>query len=138
MRVDRRELVKHMAQTKRKEVTVTLPTIKAPGWLQGFIDFVREQGVVGIAVGLTLGLAAKSLVDSFVQNVVNPIAGVLYGGGQLAEKSWCLKSAADQCTNKLTYGSFLNALINFIIILAIVYFVVRKLKLDKLDKPKKK
>ena len=89
----------------RKEVVVVLPAIKAPGWLQGFIDFVREQGVVGIAVGLTLGLAAKSLVDSFVLNVVNPIAGVLYGSGQLAEKSWCLNSVADQCTNKLTYGS---------------------------------
>ena len=127
-----------MAELKRKEVTVSLPVVKAPGWLQGFVDFVREQGVVGIAVGLTLGLAAKSLVDSFVQNVVNPIAGVLYGGGQLAEKSWCLKSVAGQCTNKLIYGSFLNALINFVIILAVVYFVVKKLKLDKLDKTKKK
>ena len=123
---------------ERKEVTVTLPAIKAPRWLQGFINFIREQGVVGLAVGLTLGLAAKSLVDSFVTNVVNPIAGILYGGGgSLAEKTWCLKSVDGQCTNPLSYGSFVNALINFIIILAIVYFVVKKLKLDKLDKKKK-
>lgn len=123
---------------ERKEVTVTFPVIKAPSWLQGFVDFIREQGVVGLAVGLTMGLAAKSLVDSFVANVVNPIAGILYGGGgSLAEKTWCLKSVAGQCTNPLSYGSFLNALINFIIILGVVYFVVKKLKLDKLDKKKK-
>src|SRR3989344_5353694 len=111
-----------MAEEKRriieqKEVTVSLPVLKAPSWLQGFVNFIREQGVVGLAVGLTLGLAAKGLVDSFVLNVVNPIAGVLYGGGgQLAEKSWCLKSVASQCTNPLSYGAFANALINFLII----------------------
>ncbi len=121
----------------KREITVALPVVKAPKWLQGFLDFVREQGVVGLAVGLTLGLAAKGLVDSLVLNVINPVAGIFYGGGgQLAEKSWCLKSVADKCTNPLSYGSFLNALINFLIILAVVYFVVKKLKLDKLDKKK--
>lgn len=121
---------------QRREVIVSLPVIHAPGWLQGFINFIREQGVVGLAVGLTLGLAAKSLVDSFVNNLINPLVGVLYGGGQLSEKSWCLKSMAGKCTNPVSYGAFLNALINFVIIAAVVYFVVKTLKLDKLDKPK--
>lgn len=120
----------------RREVTVSLPVVKAPGWMQGFVDFIREQGVVGLAVGLTLGLAAKSLVDSLVNNVVNPFVGLLYGGGGLAEKYWCLKQVNGACSSKLGYGSFLNQLINFIIILAVVYFVVKRLKLDKLDKPK--
>ncbi len=122
---------------QRKEVVVNLPIIHAPGWMQGFIDFIREQGVVGLAVGLTLGLAAKSLVDTFVSSIINPLAGIFYGGGgQLGAKFWCLKHIDGKCTNKLGYGGFLNELINFIIIVAVVYFVVKKLKLDKLDKPK--
>lgn len=126
-----------MARIERREVVVSVPVMKAPGWLQGFLNFIREQGVVGLAVGLTLGLAAKSLVDSLVTNIVNPLTGIFYGGGSsLGEKFWCLKEVNGICTNKVGYGSFLNQLINFIIIAAVVYFVVKGLKLDKLDKKK--
>ncbi len=122
---------------QRKEVTMSLPVVKAPGWLQGFVDFIREQGVVGLAVGFILGLAAKSLVDSLVSNLINPLVGIFYGGGgTLDGKSWCLKSVAGNCTNKMGYGAFLNQLINFIIIAGVVYFIVKKLKLDKLDRQK--
>ena len=62
--------------------TFDLPEIKAWGWLQGFIDFIREQGVVGLAVGLVLGVASKSVIDSLVNNIFNPVIGVLTGGGE--------------------------------------------------------
>ncbi len=121
----------------RREVTVSLPVVKAPGWLQGFVNFVREQGVVGLAVGFILGVAAKGVVDSLVSNIINPLVGVLYGGGgQLTEKTWCLKTVADKCTNPIGYGDFLNTLINFVIVAGVVYFIVKQLKLDRLDKPK--
>jgi len=99
------------------------------------INVIREQGVVGLAVGFILGFASKGVIDSLVNNIINPLVGVLYGGGgALAEKYWCLKEIGSSCTNKLGYGAFLNQLINFIVIAAVVYFVVKRLKLDKLDK----
>lgn len=116
-----------------KEVTMTLPAIKAPGWIQGFMDFVREQGVVGLSVGLILGVAAKSVVDSLVQNVFNPMIGLLYGGGDFSTKYVCLKTVATECKSKLGYGNFMNTLISFFIVAAAVYFVVKALKLDKID-----
>lgn len=119
-----------------REVVITLPTIKAPSWLQGFLDFVREQGVVGLAVGLILGVAAKSVVDSLVNNIFSPIIGLLYGGGDFSTKYVCLKEVGSQCKSKLGYGSFINAIISFMIVAASVYFVVKALKLDKLDKKK--
>jgi large conductance mechanosensitive channel len=122
---------------RRKEVTMTIPVIKAPKWLQGFVDFVREQGVVGVAVGLIIGLGAKSLVDSFVAAFVNPIIGVVMGGSNLSNRFMCLNSTDGVCTSKIAYGLFLNELISFVIIAFIVYFVVIILKLDKLDKAKK-
>ncbi len=121
---------------QRKEVVVSLPVIKAPGWLQGFLDFVREQGVIGLAVGLILGLASKSIVDSFVANIVNPVVGVILGGNNLANKYMCLQSTGDVCTSKIGYGRFVSDLISFFIMVAIVYFVVKHLKLGKLDKTK--
>jgi len=122
---------------RKKEVTMTVPVIHAPKWLQGFVDFVREQGVVGVAVGLIIGLGAKSLVDSFVSSFINPIVGFVLGAQNLSAKYFCLSSSATGvCTNKIGWGDFLNELISFIIIAFIVYFAVKVLKLDKLDKKK--
>ncbi len=120
----------------RREITVSIPTVKVPNWLQGFVNFIREQGVVGLAVAFILGVAAKGVIDSIVNNIVNPVVGMLYGGGALSDKYWCLQSNGLECTNKLGYGAVLNQIINFIIVAAVVYFILKLLKLDKLDKSK--
>jgi len=121
---------------EKKEVTMTLPVIIAPKWIQGFVDFVREQNVVSVAIGLIFGLAAKSLVDTIMVTIINPIVGVILGTNNLDNKFFCLKSVNNVCTSKLGWGTLLSAVINFLIILAVVYFVVKILKLDKLDKKK--
>lgn len=123
---------------QRKEVVVSLPVIKTPKWLEGFVNFVREQGVVGLAVGLVLGVAAKSVIDSLVANIFNPTIGLIGNGGNLDSKYVCMKSAANACQNKLAYGAFISDILSFIIIAAVVYFVIKGLQLDKLDKPKDK
>ena len=96
-----------------------------------FIDFIRTQGVVGFAVAFILGGAVSVLVTSLVNNLVNPILGVALG------------SAKDLAANSLNffganimYGKFLNDFINFLVIALVVYFGVKKLGLDRLDKPK--
>lgn len=122
----------------KKEVTVALPVVKAPSWLQGFVNFVREQGVVGLAVGLVLGVAGKSVVDSIVANIFNPVIGVLTGGVNLANRHICIKESAGECVSKIGYGQLLSDLLSFLIVAAVVYFVVKGLKLDRLDKPKNK
>jgi large conductance mechanosensitive channel len=121
---------------QKKEVTVVLPVVKAPAWLQGFVNFIREQGVVGLAVGLVLGVAAKSVVDSLVINIFNPIVGALLGGASLADRYICVREVAGQCVSKVGYGKLLNDIFSFIIVAAVVYFVVKGLKLDRLDKKK--
>ena len=115
------------------QTVIVLPPIKAPKWLEGFLHFLRAQGVVGLGVGLILGIAGKSVVDSLVYNLLNPIIGLLYGGGDFSTKYICLKSAGGECINKLGYGNFLNAVISFVLIASVVYFLIKGLKLDKLD-----
>lgn len=105
--------------------------------LDGFMDFVREQGVVGLAVGLTLGTAVTVFVKSIVDNLVNPIIGTfLPGSSALATKSFCLDKVDGVCTNRLGWGAVLSNFISFLAIAAVVYFAVKGLKLDKLDKKK--
>ena len=99
--------------------------------MKGFIDFVRTQGVVGLAVGLILGAAVSDLVKSLISSFVNPILGLVLGSSDgLSSASFDVSDAT------IPYGAFLNTLINFIVIALVVYFGVKKFGLDKLDKPK--
>ncbi len=123
----------------RRELVVAMPPMKVPKFLEGFLDFVRTQGVVGLAVGLVLGVAAKSVVDSLVANIFNPIIGLVGGGsGSLESHYTCLKTVNAICTNKLGYGKVISDVLSFLIVAAVVYMVVHGLRLDKLDKAKAK
>jgi large conductance mechanosensitive channel protein len=123
--------------SKEREVAFVIPEVRAPKVLQGFVDFVREQGVVGLAVGLILGFAAKSLVDSAVNNLFNPIVGFLTGGVSLENKTWCItKDVNDTCATNMGYGQFISDLISFLVVVLLVYMVFKMLKLERLDKKK--
>lgn len=99
--------------------------------MKNFIEFIRTQGVVGLAVGFILGKAVSDVVGSIVSDLVNPIIGIALGSlGDLSKLSFHVLSA------EITYGKFISILINFVIIALVVYYGVKKLKLDKLDAPK--
>jgi large conductance mechanosensitive channel len=105
----------------------------------GFMNFVREQGVVGLAVGLAIGTAATVFVKSIVDELINPMIGALLGGNSnLVDKSYCLSYTDGICVNALGWGAVMSNFISFLSVAAVIYFVVKGLKLDKLDKPKAK
>ena len=94
---------------------------------RGFVDFIREQGVVGLAVGFILGGAVSKVVTALVNDIVNPILGAVLGS-TAGLKSMTL--------GPVLLGDFVTVLIDFIFIAAVVYFVVKGLGFDRLDKPK--
>lgn len=96
--------------------------------MQGFMDFLRAQGVVGLAVGFILGGAVSKIVSSLVENIINPLVGAMLGKVALADK------AIEMGSISLKYGAFISTLVDFIIVAAVVYFGVKSLGLDKLDK----
>ena len=99
--------------------------------MKGFINFILEQGAVGLAVGFILGGAVSKVVTAIVADLVNPILGMLLGVvGGLKESSFQLGSA------KILYGDLISTAIDFAVIALVVYFGVKLLRLDKLDKKK--
>ena len=99
--------------------------------MKGFIDFIREQGVVGLAVGFILGGAVSKVVSALVTDIINPIIGALLGAvGGLKDASISFGSA------KILYGDLISVFIDFIIIALVVYYGVKAIGLDKLDKKK--
>ncbi|MFA5747433.1 MAG: large conductance mechanosensitive channel protein MscL [Candidatus Paceibacterota bacterium] len=96
-----------------------------------FVDFVRKQGVVGLAVGFILGGAVSKLVSAIVTDLINPLLGVVLGKvGDLKSASLTIGSAV------IKWGDFVATLIDFLVIALVVYYGVKVLGLDKLDKPK--
>ena len=94
----------------------------------GFIEFLREQSVVGLAVGFILGGAVSKLVASLVENIINPLLSPVLGvTGGLQSASLLLGSVT------IPWGAFIGSLIDFIVIAAVVYFIFKGLG-NKLDK----
>ncbi len=104
--------------------------------VRGFMDFIRTQGVVGLAVGLLLGTAVSVLTKSLIDNVIMPPIGLLLGSGDgLKGLMWTI-GQADGEPVVLKYGVFLNDFVNFLVIALVVYVVFHSLGLTKLDKKK--
>lgn len=100
------------------------------GKMGGFMDFIREQGVVGLAVGFILGGAVSKTVTSLVDNIINPLVGAMLGKVALADKALTMGAIS------LKWGGFVSTVVDFLIVAAVVYFGVKSLGLDKLDKAK--
>lgn len=99
--------------------------------IKGFTDFIREQGVMGLAVGFILGGAVSKVVAALVTDIINPLIAAALGSAT------ALKEVFFQIgVSKVMYGDFIATVIDFIVIALVVYFGVKLLKLDKLDKKK--
>ncbi len=97
----------------------------------GFVDFIREQGVVGLAIGFILGGAVSKVVTALVTDIINPLVGAMIGSaGGLKEVS--IKIGEQQ----IMWGDFISVTIDFLIIAMVVYFGFKALRLDRLDKKK--
>lgn len=97
----------------------------------GFIDFVRTQGVVGLAVGFILGGSISKLVASLVTDIINPLLGLLIGGADGFKTATVTIGSAN-----IAWGSFVAAIIDFIVIALVVYYGVKIIGVNRLDKPK--
>jgi large conductance mechanosensitive channel len=94
-----------------------------------FFLFIREQRVVAFAIAFILGGAVSKVVTSLVQDVIQPIIGFVFGS---------VNGLQAYRYQSLMYGKFLANLIDFIIITAVVYFIFKRLGLEKLDVEKQK
>ncbi|HNP89647.1 MAG: Large-conductance mechanosensitive channel [Microgenomates group bacterium ADurb.Bin219] len=99
--------------------------------MKGFMEFIREQGVVGLAVGFILGGAISKLVAAIVSDLINPFLGLILGVAKGLDTA-----SLSLGPSKILYGHFVTTLIDFLVVALVVYYGIKLLKLDKLDKKK--
>lgn len=85
--------------------------------LKGFRDFILRGNVVDLAVAVVVGAAFTAVVNSLVKNIINPFIAAIVGKPDFSA------FVLDLNGGKITYGSFLNDVISFILIAAAVYFI---------------
>ncbi len=123
------------AKADKSDVLFTIKKPGRPAAVTGFVDFLREQSVVGLAIGLVIGAQVKSLADSLITNFINPLVGLLLPGtGALDKKHFAL--TLNHKTAIFNWGTFTVTLLSFLTTAAVVYFVFKSLKLDRLTKKK--
>ena len=103
--------------------------------IKDFVNFVREQGIVGLAVGLAIGIAASDTVSKIVDGFIDPIVGFILGGKDLSSMSWTILTWGDRVLT-IWWGAIASSLITLLATAFVIYFLVQKAGLDKLDNKK--
>ncbi len=118
---------------------------KSKGFIAEFKEFAIRGNVIDLAVGVIIGGAFQAIVASFISDIVMPLIGLATKGLSFANKFIVLngttkdfktaEEAIEAGKNVLTYGAFINAIFNFIIMALVIFLFVKFInKLRNKDK----
>lgn len=103
--------------------------------IREFREFIARGNVIDLAVGIIIGAAFTAIVSSLVDDLINPILGLLTGGVDFTNKYFVLSgnvpegaslaAARDSGAAVFAYGSFAMAVLNFLIIAWAVFLLVK-------------
>jgi large conductance mechanosensitive channel protein len=102
--------------------------------MHGFVKFLRERAVVGLAVGFIIGLQAQTLMKQLVDSFLTPLLNLVLGE---VNKKVTVLSLGDK-TATFAWGKFVYSLVAFLFVLLAIYVIIKVLKLDRLEKSNKK
>lgn len=118
--------------------------IKKPGWLDEFKEFAVKGNAMTMAVGVIIGGAFGTITKSLTDDIIMPVVSIFLGGIDFSEMKLTLPrlfgeapldEAGNAIANTLNYGNFLSAIINFLILALVVFWLVKGLnKLSDLGK----
>ena len=118
---------------------------KKPAWIDEFVAFAVKGNAMALAVGTIIGAGFGTITKSLTDDVIMPIVAIFMGGIDFSELKITLPrlfggpvdEAGNVIANTLNYGNFLGAVINFLILALVVFFLVKSLnKLTELGKKK--
>jgi len=96
--------------------------------LKEFRDFALRGNVIDLAVAFVIGAAFVAIVNSLVNDIIMPLVGVILGGLDFTTLAITFGNA------NITYGNFIQAIINFVIVAFVLFLVVRSI--NRLQKKK--
>ena len=92
-------------------------------FISEFKEFISKGNVMDLAVGVIIGGAFQAIVNSLVNDIIMPILGAIFGG--LDFSHWVLTLGKGENAAQLTYGSFISAVINFLLMAFVLFSVIK-------------
>ena len=117
--------------------------VKKPAWWDEFIAFAVKGNAMALAVGTIIGGAFSTITKSLTNDLIMPVVNIFLGGADFSEAKiklprmpWVeptfekvVNEAGEEVTqevfNYLTYGNFISAIINFLILALVVFWIVK-------------
>lgn len=90
------------------------------GFMKEFMDYMKEQKIISVALAFIVGLATAALVQALVKDIITPIYGPYLGFLNPA-------TSVDVGPSKFMLGDFMTQVVNWIIILLVVFIIGKKL-----------
>lgn len=95
------------------------PSEKKTGFIAEFKAFIQRGNVMDMAVGVIIGAAFKAIIDSLVNDILMPFIGIFVGKDSFSSLNFTVAGAV------INFGSFISAIINFIIMALVVFLIIR-------------
>jgi large conductance mechanosensitive channel len=96
------------------------------GVLKEFKDFIDRGNVIDLAVGVIIGAAFGKVVASFVSDILMPPVGLVLSGVDLKMQKWILRpSSGETAEIAVTYGAFIQVVIDFLIVAFVIFLVIK-------------
>jgi len=93
--------------------------------LKEFLAFLKEYGVIGLAIAVIIGLKLNDLIKSVVDNLLMPLVGIIVPGGDWRTLGFTVLGA------RFGVGLVLGALLDFIIVAGLVFFIAKVVLKEK-------
>lgn len=111
------------------------------GMITEFKEFAVRGNVMDMGVGIVIGAAFTSIVNSFVADILNPVLGLVTGGIDFASlfinlsgtEYETLAAAEEAGAATLNYGLFINAIISFVIVAFVLFLLIKQINRLKAD-----
>lgn len=132
-------------KAKKQKGEYIMDKIKKPKWWDEFTAFAIKGNAMALAVGTIIGAAFSTITKSLTDDIIMPIVSIFIGGVDFSEMKLTLPRLfaekldenGNVILNTLNYGNFISAIINFLILALVVFFLVKGLnKLSEAGKKK--
>ena len=129
--------------------------VKKPSWWDEFVAFAVKGNAMALAVGTIIGAAFSTITESLTDDIIMPIVNIFLGGADFTQAKIALprmpwvqptyetivneagEEVVQEVLNYLTYGNFISAVINFLILALVVFWLVKGLnKMAEIGKKK--
>ena len=104
-------------------------------FMKEFKEFISRGNVMDMAVGIIIGGAFTTIVNSLVNDVVMPAIGILLAGVNFTDLKWVITPASGDIPEAaIYYGNFIQNIVNFLIVALVVFSIVKAI--NKMHKKK--